>query len=359
MDPLLIPIASSTTDDVNLFVDNDEFAYIGQNIRFASLEDNAIEVESRTTVQLDGQAVGVVGYFAEGDDNSLSVGAHGVAWGSLAGIEALGLNNFIDNAGLVYGGVAGVAVLGSGELHNSGTILAGTHNLEINAAIFIEEGPDGPGSQLIANSGTVATQLSTGFSILSLGAVAERISNTGHITGQVFLDAGNDLLDTTGGTLVGTIDMGAGNDTVKGSAGADIVFGGAGNDQLFGNGGNDQLRGDAGVDLLTGGAGADRFIFRASDSGKTASTEDRVTDFSHTQHDRIDLHLVDANTRLTADQAFTFIGTKAFTHHAGELHYSVSGGNAFVSGDADGNGVADFTLRLDHVTSLVAGDFLL
>ena len=93
--------------------------------------------------------------------------------------------------------------------------------------------------------------------------------------------AGNDrLLGYDGNdTLYGH----AGADQLFGGNGADVLFGGAGNDQLFGEAGNDRLRGNDGNDTLTGGTGADRFIFARN------SHQDRITDFSYAQGDRLEL----------------------------------------------------------------------
>ena len=63
-------------------------------------------------------------------------------------------------------------------------------------------------------------------------------------------------------------------------------------------------------------------------------------------------------TSATND-AFTWIGSAAFSKHAGELHYVVSGGVGLVSGDIDGNGVADFAIRIDGAPALSAADFVL
>jgi Ca2+-binding RTX toxin-like protein len=104
-----------------------------------------------------------------------------------------------------------------------------------------------------------------------------------------------------GDTLTGVDGVygGSGNDTLVGASGANILVGNAGNDVIQGNGGGDSL---------AGGAGADRFVFTAL-SDSTVAAPDRITDFSHAQGDRIDLHLIDANTTVAGDQAFSFIGT--------------------------------------------------
>ena len=68
---------------------------------------------------------------------------------------------------------------------------------------------------------------------------------------------------------------------------------------------------------------------------------------------------VDQNVRITGDQAFNFIGSAAFSGAAGQLRAEYSGGNAFVMGDVDGNGVADFVIRLDNLPIVTSSDFLL
>jgi Ca2+-binding RTX toxin-like protein len=155
--------------------------------------------------------------------------------------------------------------------------------------------------------------------------------------------------------LSGSADIdGAGNDLankIVGNSGDNILKGGAGNDTLVSNGGDDYLIGGVGTDLLTGGTGNDRFVFR------DLST-DRITDFTSGQ-DTIDLKGIDANSALTGDQSFTFIGAHAFSHTAGELHYEEVGGNTVVTADINGDGAADFTLRLDGLHTLTSHDFIL
>ncbi len=91
----------------------------------------------------------------------------------------------------------------------------------------------------------------------------------------------------------------------------------------------------------------------------TDNTSDRITDFSRVQGDRISLALVDANTNSAVDDAFTFIGTSAFGGQAGQLRYEQIAGNTYAQGDTDGDGMADFWIRLDGTKALAAGDFIL
>jgi hypothetical protein len=60
---------------------------------------------------------------------------------------------------------------------------------------------------------------------------------------------------------------------------------------------------------------------------------------------------------VAGDQAFAFIGNGVFSHAAGELRYEQVGSATIVEGDTNGDGVADFWIRLDGVHTLQAGDF--
>jgi Ca2+-binding RTX toxin-like protein len=141
-------------------------------------------------------------------------------------------------------------------------------------------------------------------------------------------------------TLTGTAAInGTGNDLdniIVGNAGANVLSGGAGRDFLTGGGGKDSL---------TGGAGADRFIFTATSDSTSAAT-DRITDFSWADGDYIDLSAIDANSALAGDQAFSFV--TAFSKQAGQatLTYDAATNTTTVSGDVNGDGVADFVLQI-------------
>ena len=88
------------------------------------------------------------------------------------------------------------------------------------------------------------------------------------------------------------------------------------------------------------------------------ATGDVILDF--TSRDVIDLHLIDANSAQANDQAFSFIGSSAFTA-AGQLRYTLDGiGNTLLQADINGDHVADFQMTLQGYTqALVRGDFVL
>jgi len=148
-------------------------------------------------------------------------------------------------------------------------------------------------------------------------------------------------------------------ETVYGGLGNDTLVGSVGNDGLVGGAGNDVLRGLAGKDTLIGGAGADRFFYAAPGDSPVGANADVIADFSHAQADKLDLAAMDANSTVAGDQAFAFIGAAAFTNHAGEVRFAASGGNTIVSGDVNGDGVADFNIVLTGAITLVAADFTL
>jgi serralysin len=172
----------------------------------------------------------------------------------------------------------------------------------------------------------------------------------------------------TGG---GGIDTLTGIENLTGGSGADLLVGDGEANRLEGNGGADQLLGGDGADILLGGAardmlvgggGGDTFLFAGIKdlSGTSATAADTVNDFSSEQGDHIDLSGLDAIKATTViNDAFTWIGSAAFGKHAGELRYAYSGGISLVSGDIDGNGTADFAIRLNGVATLSAEDFVL
>lgn len=167
-----------------------------------------------------------------------------------------------------------------------------------------------------------------------------------------------DGITLTGTSAANTLTGGTGDDVINGLAGNDTLNGGAGVDRIDGGNNNDVIIGGAGADRLTGGAGADTFTFQnLSDSGP--GNIDFITDFSTAQSDRMSLSAIDANSNVGGNQAFTFIGTAGFSNAAGQLRYYQAGGDTFVTGDVNGDGVGDFLIQLDPLLSLAASNFVL
>ena len=143
--------------------------------------------------------------------------------------------------------------------------------------------------------------------------------------------------------------------STKPSKGNDVLTGTAKNDTLSALAGNDILIGGLGADKLTGGLDADIFKYTSiDDSGIAVKTRDTITDFKHSQSDKIDLSAI----ALPNDQSFTYIGTLAFSADAtAQLRLDPKTGILYGSTNADNT--PEFSILLSGVKSLVAEDFVL
>lgn len=160
---------------------------------------------------------------------------------------------------------------------------------------------------------------------------------------------GTEAIDGTGNGLDNFI---LGNDAENALSGA------AGADRLVGGLGDDTLSGGAGRDVLLGGDGADTFAYASDAETKLdAAKRDVIKDFV-TGTDVIDLSAIDANAGKDGNQKFSFLGESDFTGNAGELVYRAGENHVTVFGDTDGDGSADFAIKLAGITSLAEGDFL-
>ncbi len=193
----------------------------------------------------------------------------------------------------------------------------------------------------------------------------------GRIDLAILEDLGHTLKTSGGLPLFELLD---GQPNLAGSAASEALYGDyhansltgqAGTDRLHGGAGADRLDGGPGIDVLDGGAGADMFVFTdladsrrpalRSDGAKTFP--DVIIDFAPGT-DRIDLSALDAVASVDGDQAFTFIGSAAFTGQAGQLRCEAFGDRTFILGDVNGDGGADFQI-LALTPVLQAIDFVL
>jgi Ca2+-binding RTX toxin-like protein len=127
---------------------------------------------------------------------------------------------------------------------------------------------------------------------------------------------------------------------------------------LRGDNGHDILNGGAGRDDLYGGSGGDSFVWwDTSETGVTRGSADAVHDFNRTQGDVIDLSAIDANIHAAGNQAFSFIGTAAFTGTPGEIRYYHFGGDTYVEMQVSLLTDVEGVIRLDGIHNPTAGWF--
>ena len=212
---------------------------------------------------------------------------------------------------------------------------------------------------------------------------------------------GNSNANTiSGGGGIDTIDAKSGNDTVSGGAGGDTLQGGLGfdaldyalsgsgvtvnilnntatggdaagdvisgfeaiygsglSDVLVGNAASNRLRGNAGQDTLTGNGGADVFDYDTITDSPVANGEsDIITDFD--SNDRIDLRSIDADPNLAGDQAFSFIGSAAFSA-PGQVRVNLGTANTVISVNLTGNAGSEMRIVLQGLQTVDATDLLL
>ena len=149
---------------------------------------------------------------------------------------------------------------------------------------------------------------------------------------------------------------GAAADTLRGGAMKDELGGGAGADKLLGGAEADFLTGGIGGDFLYGGAGSDRFLF-ADVAESSVAVFDWIRDWN--AGDRIGLSAIDADSNLAGEQAFTFIGSAAFSGAGQVRAVNMGSQNTIVSADIDGDGGADLLIKLVGIQSLSEGSFIL
>jgi Ca2+-binding RTX toxin-like protein len=184
---------------------------------------------------------------------------------------------------------------------------------------------------------------------LTTGASVERLATANA--------ASTEMRDLTGKEFGQRIGGTAGNNRLRGAGGSDLLIGGAGNDRLAGGSGNDRLE---------GGAGTDTFVFETSGDSRGYAMRsdgakfmpDAITDFAKGA-DKIDLSGIDAVPSTAANDAFTFLGTGAFSHQAGQVRYETANGFTSIYADVNGDGGADLTIVMLTPVALTAVDFVL
>lgn len=284
------------------------------------------------------------------------------------GADVLRVDGFHDT--VLRAGAGNDVLVGGGSAHNTLIGGVGDDTYRVNSSTdVVVEGAGGGTDTVLATVDTVLSDNVENLRLLTGATTGTGNALNNWIVGSDASSTlsglgGNDAIQ--GGAGDDRILGGDGADNLSGNDGADTITGDAGDDRLYGGGGADSLSGGLGADTidgglgadtLSGGAGADTFVFREV-LGKQGGAE-HILDFSHAAGDRISLTAIDANTLTSANDTFSFIGTDAFHHKAGELRYDVQPGGLYLQGDTDGDGVADLRIILDGVTSLNSNDIWL
>lgn len=225
------------------------------------------------------------------------------------------------------------------------------------------------------NLSAASIKLADGTSITGCEAISFSAGNANDD-----LTASNDALGLTANILLGmggsdilrasrngaTLDGGGDDDTLVGGRGADRLLGNSGNDDMAGGRGNDTLIGGFGKDRMTGGLGADTFsLIYSFESGNDTAARDVITDLLRSEGDRLGLADIDANALTIGNDAFVFIRKAAFGKHAGELRYEnvdlagTAKDYTLLTGDTNGDGLADFSIELSGLIQLTGVDFIL
>lgn len=347
-----------------------------------------------TVIELDG----------EGTDRVETTLASYTLPANVENLEYTGAANFIGTgnglANIIVGGALGDTLDGGdgddslGGEAGDDTLTGGLGNDRLTGGTGADtmNGGDGNDTLVVDNAGDIANggtgadtvQIVTAGLTLTLGNDIETVTNAsggdatvtlgsndntyGGSAGSdsvsagdgadiVYGRAGNDNLSGQGGNDRIYGDAGAdqingndGNDLLYAGSENDTVNGGSGNDSLYGEAGNDSLTGGTGIDILNGGLGADAYVFNSGETGATLATADRIQGFSNAQGDKI--HLIGMGVN-------SFLGTHVFTNEAGQLRYELIGGNTYIQGDVNGDGIADFMIRLDGNVTIMNNDFLI
>jgi Ca2+-binding RTX toxin-like protein len=342
-----IPLSTNTTIDLIAY-DN---LYVAEDVDVFVENDDAIQAHNNSQVIIAGSVI-------SDSYSAINVGTSGTVSNDLTlTITATGRVRALDADGISVDG-PGCIVNNHGQVIASGWAFASSADdsgtMKINNTgrmsgyVGIYAGTNE--TVILKNSGTI-TGTDGSYEAGDAGLNRNLITNTGRMNGEIILGFGNDLYDGRKGHLNGNLRDLGGNDRIYGGTENNTFNGGVGRDQLWGGGG---------ADTLIGGADADRFIFKAlSDSTTSTRGRDAIVDFTHSV-DRIDLGSIDANSRAKGDQAFHFIGAQDFHDRAGELHFvRTSAGDTMIQGDVNGDGKADFAIRLVGHISLNSGDFML
>ena len=265
--------------------------------------------------------------------NAQQIEAIGFAFGQ----NATNIYNtvYFDNSGTI---VADRAVSMAGNYRSSMNMVNSGH---IEGSLFVLDGV----SQIFNTA--------EGFwaGDFELGLDHDTVFNAGEIVGSIYLNIGHDAYYANGeGSVSGTVFGEGGNDLLQGGSATERLSGGEGNDWISGGGSSDEL---------SGGTGADTFHY-SSWTDSFADQRDTITDFE-SGVDRIDISQIGASGfTLTADGNGTIL--RATTTN-GTLEVFVTGTlspgdivTAIPSITLTGTLGSDMLVAARNGTSLLGGD---
>lgn len=143
------------------------------------------------------------------------------------------------------------------------------------------------------------------------------------------------------------------NEIIIGNSLDNAINGNAGDDTIKGGAGNDFITGHVGADILYGGTGADTFDYNSAQP-----TIDRIMDWESI--DKIDLSSVDANSAVSGDQAFNFIGGSWLSGQAQVgVYKDTAAGLTYVQFSNDGDAAYENSIVITGVHTLTAANFVL
>ena len=230
-------------------------------------------------------------------------------------------------------------------------------NLELGGTAALDGQGNALANRLTGNS--AANNLDGGAGADTMAGGLGNDTYTVDDAGDVVLEAPGAGIDTVRASVNYELGMGLENLILLG--GGDLS--GVGNElsnTIEGNAGANRLTGGFGLDQLKGNAGADVFVWEdVSETGATASTADRVLDFSAAQGDRIDLSAIDAIKATAENDQFQFVGAGAFTG-AGQIRVFKSGSVLYIQGNTDNvTSTVEFMISLGSIASLDEASIIL
>jgi Ca2+-binding RTX toxin-like protein len=294
------PSSISTTDTVALDLGTSDSALIDEDVLISSESDYAIQGNGNNHV------VEVSG--------AVNSGFAGIGMGTPDAPETTGNAIFVDSEGTVdCTGVGGAAVAfwGNGNLLvNDGEITSEFAGVYFNSDVMVANrivnrgtisgeygllGDISLGETILRNSGRIeGTTASYGYQDDELVNTIDIIHNRGVMAGSVFLAGNDDKFFGATGKLMGSLLGGDGNDELYLGAGRNLIDGGDGSDTIMGG---------AAADTIFGGEGTDLVVFNNTNDS-TLKNYDVIMDITTNDLDRMDFHLIDANTKKPDDQAF-------------------------------------------------------